>query len=843
MDIDLELFRQEIRVPVQPPVKLSVLDISPDHPNRTMVFIHGFGGNSTQWVYQLQKFYSANRVIAIDLRGHGHSEKPRQGYSMAHIQADLQGVLDTLGVVDPFVLVGHSFGGAVVTEFAAAHPERVSHLVLIASAGEYRLNPIFRLLLHLPVTILQAVAPLTRHWLSAPPHVLKTWYTQTLSSWNGWNLFRDLRVPTLVIRGHHDVVFEKPMFEEVTRAIPTAEENDVGASGHMVMLERREAVNRAIARFVETEKRSWSQPDNGIEISRHAQLIKERPWLAYYDTGIPFTIAIPRVLLQAFLDSAARRFPTRTALLFENQPISYRHLEQETNRFANLLISLGVHKGDRVMLIMPNLPQMVVAFYGTLKAGAVAVFTLPVTEPQELARQIIDSGSSVLVTLTEFEGLISQIKNQLEPGEKSPLEHIIFTQITDYLPLSKRAVFLLSRKERKRHLLDMPLGASVHAYKRELLLQSQEAPELDTKPGDLAVIQYTGGTTANPKGVMLSHRNLVANALQTRHWVPDALEGKERFLCVLPFAHSYGLTAAMNVPVAMGATMILKARFEVEETLRTIQRYRPTIFPGVPQMYLLIKDFPGVRKYGIASIKACISGSAPLPVEVQEAFEKLTRGRLVEGYGLTEASPVTHANPLNGQRKVGSIGIPVSSTEARVVDLPRGKEDVPPGQIGELAVRGPQVMLGYWGNPKATHQVLTAEGWLLTGDVGQMDEEGYFRIIARKADMWYPTKPGNPAFPRDVEEVIFEIPQVKEVAVVAIAGQPIAFVIARRDRSTTEAIIAYCKRRLPPELVPRLVIFVEDFPRSFIGKVLRRELAKRFEENKANFQPPTSLTL
>jgi long-chain acyl-CoA synthetase len=238
-----------------------------------------------------------------------------------------------------------------------------------------------------------------------------------------------------------------------------------------------------------------------------------------------------------------------------------------------------------------------------------------------------------------------------------------------------------------------------------------------------------------------------------------------------------------------------------------------------------------VRKYGVASIKACISGSAPLPVEVQEAFEKLTRGRLVEGYGLTEAGPVTHANPLNGLRKVGSIGIPLPSTQARVVDLRHGKEEVPIGHIGELAVRGPQVMMGYWQNPSATRRVLSADGWLLTGDVAQMDAEGYFRIIARKADMWYPTKPGNPAFPRDVEEVLFEVPQVKEVAVVAIARQPVAFVIARAERPSTEALIAYCKRRLPPELVPRLIIFVDDFPRTFIGKVLRRELARRFKEN------------
>jgi long-chain acyl-CoA synthetase len=247
-------------------------------------------------------------------------------------------------------------------------------------------------------------------------------------------------------------------------------------------------------------------------------------------------------------------------------------------------------------------------------------------------------------------------------------------------------------------------------------------------------------------------------------------------------------------------------------------------------MYMAIMDYPGVRRFGIDSINACISGSAPLPVEVQEAFEKLTRGRLVEGYGLTEAGPVTHGNPLDGLRKIGSIGIPLPSTDARVVDLTKGKKAVKTGQIGELAVRGPQVMMGYWEQPDETRQAFNPDGYLLTGDVAQMDVDGYFHIIARKADLWYPEKPGKPAFPREVEEVLYEIPQVKEAAVVAIANQPVAFVIAQKERPSAESLIAYCARRLPPELVPRLVIFVEDFPRTFIGKVIRRELARRYEK-------------
>jgi long-chain acyl-CoA synthetase len=433
-----------------------------------------------------------------------------------------------------------------------------------------------------------------------------------------------------------------------------------------------------------------------------------------------------------------------------------------------------------------------------------------------VVRQVAESQASVLVTVTPMSGLARKIR------ESAGVPHVVLTDPAEYLGPGKH---WLSRWRNR----GMDLPGALH-WRSWLGGRSRKSPASEVSPDDLAVIQFTGGTTAEARGVMLAHRNLVANAFQTRHWLPDTVEGQESFLCVLPFSHSYGLTATLTVPVTVGATMILKPVFNVHEVLKTIRRYHPTIFPGVPGMYVAINNFPGVRKYRVSSIRACISGSAPLPVEVQEAFEKLTKGRLVEGYGVTEASPVTHANPLDGLRKVGSIGVPLPSTEARVVDLKTGRKEVGTGQIGELAVRGPQVMLGYWKNAAATRQVITDEGWLLTGDVALVDADGYFRIVARKADMWYPTKPGKPAFPRDIEEVLYEIPQVKEAAVVAVAGAPVAFIIAAGERPKAETIIAYCRRRLPPALVPKLVFFVDDFPRTFIGKVLRRELAKKVEE-------------
>ena len=827
MDIDLDLYRHEIRVSTDPLVRLSALDVSPDRPQRTFVFLHGFGGQALQWIYQMQKFSLQNRVIALDLRGHGLSDKPGTGYDMPRMLADIGSALDTLHVTDPVVLVGHSFGGALATEFALAHPERVAHLILMATAGEFRLNPLFRLGLNLPNWLLRLIGPLTRSWLSAPPHALKSYYHSNLNKWRGWDAFRSLAVPTLVIRGHRDAVFESVHFEQVAKDIPAAQDADIGVSGHMVMLERREAVNRAIERFLAGEgQTSWRESSKVVrkKADPRESLRDERLWLAHYEKGVPYTISVPRIPLHHLLRSAVRRFPRRAAIYFEGTRLSYRRLNHEANKFANALLGLGVGRGARVVLLLPNVPQMVVAFYGALKAGAVAVFMPPMTDPEGLIQQVRDADPSVLVMLNLSAGLARQI--QASTG----LPHIILTDPADYLSVWKKVV----SRWRNRGLA-VPGGIRWRHFMRG---QDWRSPTLQVDPDELAVIQYTGGTTAAAKGVMLSHKNLVANALQTRHWMPVAVEGGERFLCVLPFSHIYGLTTALNVPISLGATLILKARFEIHNILKAIKKYRPTIFPGVPNMYVAINNFRGARKFGISSIKACISGSAPLPVEVQEAFEKLTKGKLVEGYGLTEASPVTHANPLGGNRKVGSIGTPVPSTEAAVVDLVRGRKEVKAGQIGELAVRGPQVMMGYWRNEPATREVLTSDGWLLTGDVAQMDEDGYFRIIARKADMWYPAKSytsekagkSKPAFPRDVEEVIYEIPQVKEVAVVAIAGHPFAFVIAGRERPTPESVLAYCKRRLPPHLVPRFVIFMDDFPRTFIGKVLRRELAKRYEK-------------
>ncbi|MFQ5421084.1 MAG: AMP-binding protein, partial [Anaerolineae bacterium] len=449
----------------------------------------------------------------------------------------------------------------------------------------------------------------------------------------------------------------------------------------------------------------------------------------------------------------------------------------------------------------------------------------PLAEPEELARQAAYAGAEILITLTKFAETAVTIRAQ------SQIRHTIFANIKDYLPPLKKLAFTLRREQKEGHrLTDLPGPADFH-WAKLLRRHPPQPPITDVSEQDTAVIQFTSGTTGEPKGITLSHRNLVANTLQIRAWLPQARDGDEVFLCVVPFSHVYGMTTAMNTAVSFGGSMALLPTFNAEEVLTHIKKYKPTLFPGVPTMYVALNTFPGVRKYDVQSIRACISGAAPLPIEVKEAFEKLTKGKLVEGYGLSEASPVTHANPIYGRNKVGSIGLPLPGTEARIVDLQTG-EPLPPGQIGELVVRGPQVMQGYWQDEAATRQVIDLAGWLHTNDIARMDEDGYFQIISRRQDMWQADDTAAPAFPRDVEEVIYEIPEVKEVVVVAPANQPIAFVTLKEGvRLPAKTIIAFCQRRLPAGQVPRLVLFVPELPRNFVGKVLRRELISRYAQD------------
>jgi long-chain acyl-CoA synthetase len=483
--------------------------------------------------------------------------------------------------------------------------------------------------------------------------------------------------------------------------------------------------------------------------------------------------------------------------------------------------------------VLPNLPQALIAYYGVLKLGGVAVFVNPLFSRDELVTRIRDAGARVLIALSSYRGEVEAI------ADAAGLTQVILTHFKAYMPAKRRLLYSLLEEQaaemRSGHLERAGKGATIHAFDSLLARGSRFAPASGPDVGDLAVIAYTSGTTGGvPAGVMLSHANLAANALQLRHWAPEMRAGMERVLAVIPFSHSYGITACVNIGALIGATLILLPRFDVEETLKTIAREKPSIFPGVPLMFQSLAHFPDVRNYGVASIRLCISSGSPLPVEVQEEFEKLTRGRVVEAYGLTEASPATHANPFSGRRRPGAIGLPLPDTEAKILDSDSG-EPLPPETAGELVLRGPQVMQGYWNRADDTAKALR-DGWLYTGDICKMDEDGYFYVIDRKKDIIFTA--GYPVYPRDIEEVLYEHPGVLEAAVVGVPdwdeALSIRAFVVRRDHAKVSPgeLMAHAKKRLPPHALPATLELVDVLPRNALGKVLRRQLAQRGSEAK-----------
>ena len=814
--LDFDLYRVKVPIREYSGANLSVIDLWPQDVEKTLFFQHGFAGVAESWEWQLAHFANQYRVIAPDLRGHGQSDAPHSEYSMPELVQDMLDVIESLKLPERFVLVGHSFGGAICIEFAKAYPERIAKLVLVASAGEYPLPKFASVLFHIPVHIALPFWRYRRRW-DAEYHALKSMFHNNLYGWQAWSKLRDIKNETLVITGERDNYFPRYVYDDVAKLIPGAVVHDVGSAKHKVQLERHEAVNRAIERFVEMSKRSsWRS------ISAADELAKGRPWLGHYDKNIPPTIPIPHQPLYRFLESAADWAPRRTATVFYGKTLSYRELETRVNQFAHGLRALGVQRGDRVQIVLPNTPQFIIAYYAILKIGAVVVLSNPDASAELIVSHARETSAKALITLSAFSQLAQLLQGQ------AGAEKLIFTGIGKHVATGRAAAF---GRHKQATTEDESLARRIGRRMSEIMSgQDPRPPAIDVAHTDLAVISYTSGTTGKPRGVCLTHRNLVANALQTRHWMPEIEYGKEVVMAVVPFEHSYGMTAAMNLPVLIAAKIVIISVFELRQVLEHIRRYKPTLFPGVPSMFTLINQAENVRGFGLSSIKACISGAAPLPVEVQESFEKLTRGRLVEGYGLTEAGPVTHSNPLYGLRKAGSIGVPLPNTDAKIVDVLSGA-DLPIGQIGEMAVKGPQVMSGYWHSIGDDDTVLR-DGWLHTGDVAVMDDEGYFKIISRKRDTIFTGD--YSVYPRDVEEVLYEHNKVLEAAVVGVGreagNQKIkAFVVPRPNSSLSkEELLDLCKRRLEEYAVPWEIEFRQSLPRSFIGKVLRRVL---HEEN------------
>jgi len=520
----------------------------------------------------------------------------------------------------------------------------------------------------------------------------------------------------------------------------------------------------------------------------------------------------------------AARDPKKVCIRFQGASMTYGQVDELSSRFAAALVSLGVRKGDRVAIFLPNMPQFVLSYFGILKAGGVVVPCSPLYKAKELEFQLRDSGASVVVAANDIvKG--NDLFASVEACRRSLDIKVVTASLTDYLPPAKRALAgFAGVKNAERE--------GTAGRFRELVAKGvplRAFASVDPR-NDIAVLQYTGGTTGVAKGAMLTHANLFLNAAVLAAWFPLAKD--DVALGVLPFFHIYGMTAAMNAPLYAGSSMVILPRFEVEAVLEAIQNERVTSFCGVPTMYIAVIHHPDVKKFSLRTVRGCISGGAALPAAVIKSFGELTGGTLVEGYGLSEASPVTHCNPM-GERaslREGSIGVPLPFTDARVVDMDDPSKRLGVGEAGELAVKGPQVMLGYWNNKAETENVLTADGWLLTGDVAKMDADGYFYIVDRKKDMIDVS--GLKVYPREVEELLFTHPAVKEAAVVGMAdeyrGEAVsAYVVLKpesKGKVTEEELIQFCRSSLATYKAPRKVTFVDELPKTLIGKVLRRRL-------------------
>ncbi|MFA9395014.1 MAG: long-chain fatty acid--CoA ligase [Halodesulfovibrio sp.] len=553
----------------------------------------------------------------------------------------------------------------------------------------------------------------------------------------------------------------------------------------------------------------------------------ERPWLDNYDPDVPANLKYKNVSIPSFLDDAAEKTPKRNAVVFKNYKLTYKKLHTLAERFAANLREQGVKPGDRVSIMMPNLPQTIIALWGVLKAGGIVVMTNPLYMEKELVHQIHDCGAKHMITLDLVWPKIAKLRKKL------PIEKYFVTRISDALSFPLNTVYTLKNKWQKTHI-DIPYdNKSVLPWKTLFASKEQLSVPVKDPKNSVALLQYTGGTTGISKGVMLSHANLTANVEQCNAMLAAISEEHHTFLGLLPYFHVFGLTVSMLFPCVIGATVIPFPRYVPKDVLDGIQKYKPTIFPGAPSVYISLMQQKSLPKYDLSCIKYCISGSSPMPVEQMRQFKKITGSKLLEGFGLTEASPVTHLNPLMGVSKNGSIGLPFPDTEARIVDMEVGSVPLPTGKIGELVIRGPQVMMGYWNRPDETASTLR-NGWLYTGDIATMDEEGYFYIVDRKKDMIIVA--GYNVYPREIDEVLYEHPKVQEAVTVGVPhktrGEIIkVFIVPKVGEELSKSeILSHCREKLANYKVPKQVEFREELPKTIVGKVLRRALRTEEEQ-------------
>ncbi len=546
----------------------------------------------------------------------------------------------------------------------------------------------------------------------------------------------------------------------------------------------------------------------------------DRAWLRHYPPGVPTQIEIPDRSLVELVEEAVLKHPDRVAFIYYGAKWTYRRFWEAAGHLAQALLNEGLQRGDRVALYLPNCPVYPIAYFAALRAGLTVVQVSPLYIGQDLHRLLGDAQPKAIFCLNIHWPNLEKVAW----STTSPITYVV--GLNELYPFPAR--LLVNRVLSRRGLpTKIPRSTQIRRWKSGISTPGLPSPVRVQSATEVAVLQYTGGTTGVPKAAMLTHRNLVANALQCGAWFNVASQEREIVLASIPYFHVYGMTVAMTYPLLAGATIVLETRPDVDEILKLIDKYHPTQFPGVPALYNGINHHPKRAEYDLRSIRICLSGSAPLPLEVAKQFEATTGGSLVEGYGLSETSPVTHANPIRGERRAGSVGLPVPNTDQRVVDLETGTRPLPPMEAGELCVKGPQVMAGYYHQPEETAAVLR-DGWFRTGDIAYLDADGYCFIVDRKKDLI--NVGGMKVYPREVEEVLFQHPAVADAAVVGVPDAELgevvrAFVVARAGTNpTAEELIQFVRERVAHYKAPRVVEFRNSLPRSGVQKVLRREL-------------------
>jgi len=541
-----------------------------------------------------------------------------------------------------------------------------------------------------------------------------------------------------------------------------------------------------------------------------------KPWINNYDKGVPASLDYPEMNVYEFLDNSAKDFGSRTAIWFMNNKISYKKLKDIADRLATALVNLGVKRGDVVAIMIPNFPQFIMSYYGILKAGAIATACSVLHTEHELSYQLNDSGAEVIIASDNQIDKISKIK------DRTRLRHVIITNVLDYTPMAPR---------------NPPEISGTMQFLNLINDTKPNPPKFETNAKeDLVCLQYTGGTTGLPKGAMLTHHNIVSNCVAVATWgAVDFKRGKETILTNLPLFHIYGQTVCMNLHIYMASTIALNPDPRDQKSLfEIIKSTHPSMFPGVPTMYMRLLERDDFEDYAkdLKSIRICNTGAAPMPPEIQKEFEGRTGGKILEGYGLTESSPVTHSNPFSGIRKVGSVGMPIPDTNVRIVDIEDYSKILPIGEAGEIIMKGPQIMKGYWNKPEETVNQLK-DDWLLTGDIGKMDEDGYFYIVDRKKDMIDVS--GFKVYPREVEDVLFEFEPIEKVAIIGIPDPELpgsekvkAYVVLKDGYQENEEMVSeireFARKNVAPYKVPKFIEFRKELPETLVGKVQRKDL-------------------